>query len=259
MLEGLRQELETLKEAQNIPNPMDVSSTTDANNELLREKQKAEEEKRIVEEMLAKTKTEYEQALANKNREINSEIEHIRKNTEDQIRKEREQAKNQLKTIMSELRALKDKQDKDTNERKVGKKVLLDNIKASIEPILKSDYKSGKHIGVGAQLKHLQEEVNNYLPPTVNKKCGTAVSTNDTFGDLTLGGYSDARHVHFASTPVKPEVSNINLATPPCVTKEETIAESLLQTQCKHSHPNSSIQENLKFKNLGEVLLLELY
>ena len=125
--------------------------------------------------------------------------------------------------------ALKDKQDKDTNERKVGKKVLLDNIKASIEPILKSDYKSGEHIGVGAQLKHLQEEVKNYLPPTVNKKHSAAVSTNDTFGDLTLGGYRDARHVHFASTPVKPEVSNINLATPPCITKEETIAESLLQ------------------------------
>ena len=152
--EGLRQELETLKEAQNGPNPMDVSSATDANNELLREKQKAEEEKRIFEETLAKTKIEYEQALANKNREINLEIEHIRKNMEDQICKEREQAanasENQLKTIMSELRALKDKQDKDNNERKVGEKVLLDNIKASIEPILKSDYKSGKHIGVGA-------------------------------------------------------------------------------------------------------------
>ena len=124
---------------------MDVSSTTDANNELLREKQKAEEEKRIFEETLGKTKTEYEQALANKNCEINSEVECIRKNMEDQIRREREQAakasENQLKTIMSELRALKDKQDKDTNERKVGKKVLLDNIKASIEPILKSDYK----------------------------------------------------------------------------------------------------------------------
>ena len=109
-LEGLRQELETLKEAQNGPNPMDVSSTTDANNELLREKQKAEEEKRIFEETLAKTETEYEQALANKNCEINSEIEHIRKNMEDQIRREREQAakasENQLKTIMLELHAL---------------------------------------------------------------------------------------------------------------------------------------------------------
>ena len=60
---------------------------------------------------------------------------------------------------MSELRALKDQQDKDTTERKVGEKALLDNIKASIEPILKPDYKSGEHIGVGARLKHLQEEV----------------------------------------------------------------------------------------------------
>ena len=105
----------------------------------------------------------------------------------------------------------------------------MDNIKASIDPILKSDYKSGEHIGVGAELKHLQEEVTNYLRPTVNKKCGTAVSTDDTFSDLTLGGYRDARHVHFASMPVKPEVSNINLATPPRITKEETIMESLLQ------------------------------
>ena len=105
---------------------------------------------------------------------------------------------------------------------------LLDNTKASIDPIFKSDYKSGDQIGIGAQLKHLQDEVTNYLPPTVNKKCGAAVPTDDTFGDLTLGGYCDARHVHFASTPVRPEVSNINLTTPPCATKEETIAESVL-------------------------------
>ena len=154
---------------------------------------------------VGKTKTKYEQALADKNREISMEIERIKKNMEDQMRKEREQAtkanEHQLKTIMSELRALNDKQDKDTTERKVGEKALLDNIKASIDPILKSDYKSGEHIGIGAQLKHLWEEVTNYLPPTVNKKCGAAVSTDDTFGDLTLGGYRDARHVHFASTP----------------------------------------------------------
>ena len=50
---------------------MDVSSTTDANNELLHEKQKAEEEKLIFEEKLAKTKTEYKQALADKICEIN--------------------------------------------------------------------------------------------------------------------------------------------------------------------------------------------
>ena len=152
---------------------------------------------------------------------------------EDQMRKEREQAtkanEQQLKTIMSELCTLKDKQDRDTTERKVGEKVSLDNIKASIDPILKPDYKSGDQIGVRAQLKHLQEEVTNYLPPTVNKKFGAAVSTDDTFSNLTLSGYRDARHVHFTSTPVKPEVSNINLSTPPCVAKEETIAESLLQ------------------------------
>ena len=211
---------------------MDVS-LTDTNNELNCECQKAEEEKCILSETLAKTKVKYEQALTNKNHEISTEIERIKKNMEDQMRKEREQAakasKHQLQSIMSELRALKEKQDKDTTKRKVGEKVLLDNIKASIDPILKSDYKSGDHIGVGAQLKHLQDEVTNYLPPTVNKKRGAAILTDDTFGDLTLGGYCDARHVHFASTPVKPEVSNINLATPPHTPKEETIAESLLQ------------------------------
>ena len=130
---------------------------------------------------------------------------------------------------MSELRVLKEKHEKDTNERKVDKKALLENIKASIDPILKSDYKTGVHIGIGARLKHLQDEVTNYLPPTVNKKCGAAVKTDDTFGDLTLGRYRDARHVHFASTPVRPEVSNINLTTPPHAPKEETIVESVLQ------------------------------
>ena len=137
---------------------MDIS-LTDNNNELNREHQKAEEEKRILLETLAKTKIEYEQALANKNCKISMEIECIKKTMEDQMHKEREQAakasKHQLQSIMSELRALKEKQDKDTTERKVGEKALLDNIKASIDPILKSDYKSGDHIGVGAQLKHL--------------------------------------------------------------------------------------------------------
>ena len=36
-LKGLHQELEALKEMQSGPNPMDVSSTTDTDNELLRE------------------------------------------------------------------------------------------------------------------------------------------------------------------------------------------------------------------------------
>ena len=80
-------------------------------------------------------------------------------------------------------------------------KPLLENIKASIDPILKSDYKTGDHIDVGARLKHLQDKVINYLPPTVKKKCGAAVTTDDTFGDLTLGRYRDAKHMHFASTP----------------------------------------------------------
>ena len=149
------------------------------------------------------------------------------------MRKERLEAtktsEHQLQPIISELCALKEKYEKDTNERRVDEKALLENIKASIDPILKSDYKTSDHISVGAWLKHLQEEVTNYLPPTVNKKCGAAITTDYTFGDLTLGGYRDARHVHFASTPVRPEVSNINLTTPPRAPKEETIAELVLQ------------------------------
>ena len=129
---------------------------------------------------------------------------------------------------MSELRTFKEKHKKDTKERKVDEKTLLENIKASIDPILKSDHKTSDHIGIGARLKHLQEEVTNYLPPTVNKKRGAAVTTDDTFGDLTLSRYRDTKHVHFASTPIRPEISNINLTTPPHTHKEETIAESVL-------------------------------
>ena len=134
---------------------------------------------------------------------------------------------------MSELRVLKEKHEKDINEGKVEKKALLDNIKASIDPILKSDYKTGDHISVGAVLKHLQDEVTNYLPPTVNKTCGAAITTDDTFSNLTLGGYRDARHVHFASTPVRPEVSNINLTTPPRTPKEEQLWNWFYKTRCK--------------------------
>ena len=52
----------------------------------------------------------------------------------------------------------------------IHKKTLLENIKASIDPVLKSDHKTSDHIGLGTRLKHLQEEVTNYLLPTVNKK-----------------------------------------------------------------------------------------
>ena len=144
---------------------------------------------------------------------------------EEQMQKERAEAtktsKHQLQSIMSELCALKEKHEKDTKERKVDEKTLLENIKASIDPIIKSDYKTSDHISIGARLKHLQEEVTNYLPPTVNKKRGAAITTDDTFGNLTLSGYRDAKHVHFASTPIRPEISNINLTTPPCAPKEE--------------------------------------
>ena len=149
------------------------------------------------------------------------------------MHKERAEAtktsKYQLQSIMSELCTLKEKHEKDTKERKVDEKTLLENIKASIDPILKSDHKTSDHIGIGTWLKHLQDEVVNYLPPNINKKCGAAITTDDTFGDLTLGGYRDAKDVHFASTPIRPEVSNINLTTPPSAPKEETITESVLR------------------------------
>ena len=228
-LELMRQELEALKEAQNGPNPMDFSVTDNA--DLTHERDKAEQEKCKLVEELERTKTDYEQALASKNRKVSLEIERIKKHMEEQMRKERAEAtrtsKHQLQSIMSELRSLKEKHEKDTKARKVEEKTLLENIKASIDPVLKLDHKTNDQIGVGARLKHLQEEVTNYLPPTVNKKRGAAVTTDDTFGDLTLGGYRDAKHVHFASTPIRPEISNINL-TPPCTHKEETIAESVL-------------------------------
>ena len=229
-LELMRQELEALKEAQSGPNPMDFSVTD--NEDLNRECDRAEQEKRKLAEELEKTKTEYEQALASKNREVSLEIERIKKHMEEQMHKERAEAtrtsEHQLQSIMSELRALKDKHEKDTKERKVEEKTLLENIKASIDPILKVDHKTSNNIGVGARLKHLQEEVTNYLPPTVNKKWGAAITTDDTFGDLTLGGYRDSKHVHFASTPIRPEISNINLTTTPRTHKEETITESVL-------------------------------
>ena len=230
-LELMRQELEALKEAQSSPNPMDVSLTDNA--DLNRERDKAEQEKHKLTEELEKIKTEYEQALASKSCEVSLEIERIKKHMEEQMWKERVEAtktsKHQLQSIMSELRALKEKHEKDTKERKVDEKTLLENVKVSIDPILKSDYKTSDHIGVGARLKHLQDKVTNYLPPTVNKKCGAAVATDDTFGDLTLGGFRDTKHVYFTSTPIRLEVSNINLTTLPRAPKEETIAESVLQ------------------------------
>ena len=110
-LELMCQELEALKEGQSGPNPMDVSLTDNA--DLNRERSKAEQEKRKLGEELEKTKTEYEQALASKNREVNSEIERIKKHMEEQMRKERAEAtrtsEHQLQSIMSELCALKEK------------------------------------------------------------------------------------------------------------------------------------------------------
>ena len=150
---------------------MDFSVTD--NTDLNRERDRAEQEKHKLTEELERTKTEYEQALSSKNHEVSLEIEQINKHMEEQMHKERAEAtrtsEHQLQSIMSELHALKDKHEKDTKARKVEEKTLLENIKASIDPVLKLHHKTSDQIGVGAQLKHLQEEVTNYLPPTVNK------------------------------------------------------------------------------------------
>ena len=152
MLELMRQELEVLKEAQNGPNPMDFSVTDNA--DLNRECDRAEQEKCKLAEELERTKTDYEQALASKNREVSLEIERIKKHMEEQMRKERAEAtrtsERQLQSIMSELCSLKDKHEKDTKARKVEEKTLLENIKASIDPVLKLDHKTSDQIGVGA-------------------------------------------------------------------------------------------------------------
>ena len=152
-LELMHQELEALKEAQSSPNPIDVSLTDNA--DLNCERNKTEQEKHKLAEELEKTKTEYEQALASKSREVSMEIEQIKKHMEEQMQKERVEAtktsEHQLQSIMSELRALKEKHEKDTKERRVYEKTLLENIKASIDPILKSDYKTSDHIGAGAR------------------------------------------------------------------------------------------------------------
>ena len=73
MLELMHRELETLKEAQSGPNPMDFSVTD--NEDLNHKRDRAEQEKCRLAEELEKTKTEYEQALASKNREVSLEIE----------------------------------------------------------------------------------------------------------------------------------------------------------------------------------------
>ena len=113
-LEIMRQELEVLKEAQNGPNPMDLSVTDNA--DLNRERDRAEQERRKLAEELERTKTEYEQALANKNQEVSLEIERIKKHMEEQMRKERAEAtkasEHQLQAIMLELRAFKEKHEK---------------------------------------------------------------------------------------------------------------------------------------------------
>ena len=68
----------------------------------------------MAEEKLVKAKIDYEQALKDKNCEITMEIERIKKHMEDQMHRKREATskanEQQLQTIMSELRSLKEKQ-----------------------------------------------------------------------------------------------------------------------------------------------------
>ena len=139
-LEVLRQELEAIKSNQNTQNPMDISSTTDTVNKLNLARQKAAEEKCLFKEKLAKVKSDYDQSLKDKS----TESDHLKKHMDDQMHKEHEATakanKHQLQTIMLELRSLREKHKKETTDRKVREKALLDNIKASIDPILKTDW-----------------------------------------------------------------------------------------------------------------------
>ena len=155
MIQELRNELEQIRADQNNSNPMDISLNMDAA-ELNHVKQQAEEEKHLAKERLAKAKADHEQVLRDKNHKITMEIEHLKKQMEDQICRKREASlkasKHQLQTIMLELHSLKEKQEKDTTGRKVGEKALLDNIKASIDPILKSDQK-GAYVLKGCKRK----------------------------------------------------------------------------------------------------------
>ena len=81
---------------------MEVSLTDNA--DLHCEHNKAEQEKRKLAEELEKTKTEYEQALASKGREVSLEIERIKNHMEEQMCKERAEAtrisEHQLQSIM---------------------------------------------------------------------------------------------------------------------------------------------------------------
>ena len=78
MLEELCQELKGIRNEHNNQNPMNISSSTDTAAELNHIKQQAEQEKREIEERLAKTKAEYEQVIQNKNHEVTTEIECIK-------------------------------------------------------------------------------------------------------------------------------------------------------------------------------------
>ena len=86
---------------------MDVSLTDNAG--LNCKHDKAEQEKCKLVEELERTKTEYEQALTSKSREVSLEIEQIKKHMEEHMQTERAEAtktsEHQLQSIMSELRA----------------------------------------------------------------------------------------------------------------------------------------------------------
>ena len=78
-VEVLHRELEAFRAEQNSQNQMDVSLSTDATTKLNHIKQKANEEKCLVEERLAKAKADHEQALRDKNREITVKVKRIKK------------------------------------------------------------------------------------------------------------------------------------------------------------------------------------
>ena len=80
----------------------------------------------------------------------------------------------------------------------------------------------------------------------VNKKCGAAISTHDTIVNSTFNAECHNKHVHLASTPLKPQdilgTSNIDVNVtpdvPPKGIKDETAAESILQNAMRCETPH---------------------
>ena len=170
------QELNAIKANQTATantSQMDTSSNMDSEVELNCIKEKAESDRKASEQRLAQTRVDYEKALDEKKEETAMVVWQIKDQMEQQLHRKQEALskanKQNLQAIMAELHNLKEKQECDAKEHKSGKKALLDNIMASTDPIITAEILSSQ-IGEGAKVKRLQEEINNYCPPTITIK-----------------------------------------------------------------------------------------